>query len=218
MGDIAVGAYGEDKLAGVVYILFLQNSATTPVLVRCVRAGRLCVYPYTIISNPPPRRFHHHHHRHLPYQPLHTPISTRPHQHRQGWHKIRAKTVGFPFSLLANDAFGASVAGLGDVDGDGVPDLAVGAYMDKDYQAGGGAVYVLLLQRMGVPVRGVVSELSPVRAAVKIAPGQRGFGDTSLQPNAYFGASVAGFRVRCVSLFVCLSVSHRLRYGCLHVR
>lgn len=97
------------------------------------------------------------------------------------------------------------MAGLGDVDGDGVPDLAVGAYMDKDYQPGGGAVYVLLLQRMGVPVRGVVSGLSPVRAAVKIAPGQRGFGDTSLQPNAYFGASVAGFKVRAVCLFVCLA-------------
>lgn len=124
---------------------------------------------------------------------------------QQGWYKIRAKTAGFQFSLLANDAFGTSVAGLGDVDGDGVPDLAVGAYMDKDYQPGGGAVYVLLLQRMGVPVRGVVSGLSPVRAAVKIAPGQRGFGDTSLQPNAYFGASVAGFKVRAVCLFVCFA-------------
>lgn len=33
VGDIVVGAYGENKLAGVVYILFLQSSATTPVLV-----------------------------------------------------------------------------------------------------------------------------------------------------------------------------------------
>lgn len=38
VGDIAVGAYGEDKLAGVVYILFLQNSATTPVMVRACDA------------------------------------------------------------------------------------------------------------------------------------------------------------------------------------
>lgn len=140
-------------------------------------------------------------------------MDTPAHKHRQGWHKIRAKTAGFPFSLLANDAFGASVAGLGDVDGDGVPDLAVGAYMDKDYQAGGGAVYVLLLQRMGVPVRGVVSGLSPVRAAVKIAPGQRGFGDTSLQPNAYFGASVAGFKVRYTSVYLCVSRRHGYDYA-----
>lgn len=115
---------------------------------------------------------------------------------QQGWYKVHAKTPGFPFTLLANDAFGASVAGMGDVDRDGVPDLAVGAYLDKDYQAGGGAVYVLLLQRMGLPVRGMVSGLSPVRAAVKIAPGQRGFGDMSLQSNAYFGASVAALKVR----------------------
>lgn len=115
---------------------------------------------------------------------------------QQGWYKVRAHTPGFQFSLLPNDAFGASVAGLGDVDGDGVPDMAVGAYLDRDFQAGGGAVYVLLLQRMGVPVRGAVTELSPVRAAVKIGPGQRGFGDMSLQSNAYFGASVAVLKVR----------------------
>ncbi|KAM3570220.1 hypothetical protein VYU27_007700 [Nannochloropsis oceanica] len=153
VGDIAVGAYGEDKLAGVVYILFLQNSATTPVL---------------------------------------------------GWYKVRATTPGFPFSLAPSDAFGASVAGIGDVDGDGVPDLAVGAYMDKDFQSGGGAVYILLLQRPagagqtaggGTTIQGSIPEAkSPVKAAVKISPGMRGFGDMSLQAKAYFGASVTGFR------------------------
>ena len=149
MGDIAVGAYGEDKLAGVVYILFLQASATTPVL---------------------------------------------------GWYKVRAKTPGFQFFLAPNDAFGASVAGMGDVDGDGVPDLAVGAYMDKDVVAGGGAVYILLLQRpagaAGVAqARGLVpGGNSPVKVSVKITPGTRGFGDTSLQANAFFGAAVAGFK------------------------
>jgi len=147
VGDIAVGAYGEDKLAGVVYILFLQNSATMPVL---------------------------------------------------GWYKVRAKTPGFPFFLAPSDAFGASVAGIGDVDGDGVPDLAVGAYMDKEFQPGGGAVYILLLQRpagAALAARGLVpGGNSPVKVTVKITPGTRGFGDTSLQANAYFGASVAGFR------------------------
>jgi hypothetical protein len=111
---------------------------------------------------------------------------------------VRAKTPGFPFFLAPSDAFGASVAGIGDVDGDGVPDLAVGAYMDKEFQPGGGAVYILLLQRpagAALAARGLVpGGNSPVKVTVKITPGTRGFGDTSLQANAYFGASVAGFR------------------------
>lgn len=174
VGDVAVGAYGEDKLAGVVYILFLQNSATTPVLVS---EQVICMRTHTRKS------------------PSSSPLIVHTCT-QQGWYKVRAQTPGFQFSLLPNDAFGASVAGLGDVDGDGVPDLAVGAYLDRDFQAGGGAVYVLLLQRMGVPVRGALNGLSPVRAAVKIGPGQRGFGDMSLQSNAYFGASVAALKVR----------------------
>ncbi len=180
MGDIAVGAYGEDRLAGVVYILFLQNSATTPVLVRACPSMRCIAGMRLHLSSSP-----------TPPNPCTS----------QGWYKVHAKTPGFQFSLSPNDAFGVSVAGLGDVDGDGVPDMAVGAYMDKDFQPGGGAVYILLLQPLGVPVRGVVSGLSPVRAAVKIGPGQRGFGDTSLQRNAYFGASLAGFKVGCGLLF-----------------
>jgi hypothetical protein len=33
VADVAVGAYGEDKLAGVVYILFMQNAGAVPVMV-----------------------------------------------------------------------------------------------------------------------------------------------------------------------------------------
>ncbi|TFJ84058.1 hypothetical protein NSK_004532 [Nannochloropsis salina CCMP1776] len=151
VGDIAVGAYGEDTLAGVVYILFLQNSAAVPIV---------------------------------------------------GWYKLRAQTPGFPFALAPNDAFGASVAGIGDLNGDGVPDMAVGAYMDSEYQPGCGAVYVILLQRPlggreavgGLAGGGMVpADGSPVKGSSKITPGKHGFGDTSLQANAYFGASMAGF-------------------------
>ena len=44
-----------------------------------------------------------------------------------------------------NDHFGYSVDALGDVDGDGVPDVAVGAYWDDDGGKDHGAVYVLFL-------------------------------------------------------------------------
>jgi hypothetical protein len=47
------------------------------------------------------------------------------------------------------DSFGSSVCGLGDLDGDNVEDIAVGASYDNDgaYQAG--AVWILLLNKNG---------------------------------------------------------------------
>ena len=55
--------------------------------------------------------------------------------------------------LSAYDHFGAGLAGVGDVDGDGVPDLAVGAWGDDGDGSRGrvdaGAVYILFLQRDG---------------------------------------------------------------------
>jgi hypothetical protein len=43
--------------------------------------------------------------------------------------------------------FGSAVAGIGDVDGDGWPDLAVGAMMDQDVGLSAiGSLTVLLMQ------------------------------------------------------------------------
>jgi hypothetical protein len=78
------------------------------------------------------------------------------------------------------DRFGGSVGGLGDVDGDGIPDLAVGAYLDDDGGLDQGAVWILLLTANG-----------GVRQALKIGEGQAGFGG-QLNKDDRFGASVAG--------------------------
>ena len=51
------------------------------------------------------------------------------------------------YTLEASDFFGVSVTALGDVDGDGIMDLAIGAYGDDDGSAGAGAVYVVNLQQ-----------------------------------------------------------------------
>ncbi len=51
--------------------------------------------------------------------------------------------------LTTGIQFGASVAGLGDLDGDGIGDLAVGAPFDSQLRAGPGAVWILLLRRDG---------------------------------------------------------------------
>jgi hypothetical protein len=59
----------------------------------------------------------------------------------------------FDGDLDGGDRFGAGLAGIGDLDGDGVPDLAVGAPGDDDIKAGGinqGAVWILFMTRDGL--------------------------------------------------------------------
>ena len=52
-------------------------------------------------------------------------------------------------SLDISDLFGSSMASIGDLNGDGVPDLAVGAYRDGDGGAAKGAAYVLFMNTDG---------------------------------------------------------------------
>ena len=56
---------------------------------------------------------------------------------------------GFPGNLANRVAFGSSVLSPGDLTGDGVPDLLVGAMFDDDVNPGGGAVWFLALQPGG---------------------------------------------------------------------
>ena len=59
--------------------------------------------------------------------------------------KTSATQGGFSGSLNFFDLFGFSVAALGDLDGDGVTDLAVGAINDDDGGTDRGALWVLFL-------------------------------------------------------------------------
>ncbi len=91
--------------------------------------------------------------------------------------KIASDTNGGP--VLANrDGFGVSVTSLGDLDGDGATDLAVGAWQDDTGGASRGAVHVLLLNSNGT-----------VKNSVKIASGTNG--GPTLANNDYFGSSMA---------------------------
>ena len=62
--------------------------------------------------------------------------------------KIADLTNGGP-ALSNNDLFGVSVATLGDLDGDGVTDLAVGAHFDDTNGADRGAVHILFMNTDG---------------------------------------------------------------------
>jgi hypothetical protein len=91
--------------------------------------------------------------------------------------KIAHNTGGGP-ALADADVFGIGVASLGDLDGDGVTDMAVGALFDDTGGAGRGAVYVLFLNASGT-----------AKSSQKIASGV-GSGPT-LADGDYFGRSVA---------------------------
>ena len=78
-----------------------------------------------------------------------------------------------------DDRFGWSVAALGDLDQDGIVDMAVGAHSDDDGGSNRGAVWVLLLRRDGT-----------VRSHQKISDTEGGF-DGVLDDRDWFGWSVA---------------------------
>jgi hypothetical protein len=91
--------------------------------------------------------------------------------------KIASGVASAP--LLANgDEFGIGVASLGDLDGDGITELAVGAFRDDTGGIGRGAVHVLFMNANGT-----------VKQSTKIASGTSGA--PVLGDGDYFGRSVA---------------------------
>ena len=78
-----------------------------------------------------------------------------------------------PSDGAATDYFGFSVAGAGDIDGDGLHDLLIGAYLDDDVAAGSGSAYVYMGDSGGIG-----SELK--------------LGASDAASNDYLGRSAAG--------------------------
>ena len=93
--------------------------------------------------------------------------------------KISDTQGNFLGTLRNGDQFGSSVAALGDLDGDGVGDLAVGTFADVDGGVGRGAVWILFLELDGT-----------VKAHQKISSTEGGFAG-ALQDRDNFGTSVA---------------------------
>ncbi len=79
--------------------------------------------------------------------------------------------------LLPSDSFGSAVAAIGDVNGDGVVDLAVGARNDSSISSRTGAVHILFMN-----TDGTVQSYSKIGHNYGGGPSLKGFG--------YFGAAV----------------------------
>ena len=96
--------------------------------------------------------------------------------------EIKNGVSGFTETCVGgNCKFGSSIAAIGDVNGDHVPDLVVGAKADDCGGTDRGAVYVLLLDK----------ETWTVRSSVKLCKGANGVSTSDIpNDNALFGSSV----------------------------
>ena len=83
--------------------------------------------------------------------------------------KITSNTGGFTGSLNSHDYFGIAAAGIGDLNGDLVPDVAITAFKDDDGSSDNGAVYIMFLtdsgtvrshQKIGASTGGLTASLS----------------------------------------------------------
>ncbi|HEX6882289.1 MAG TPA: integrin alpha, partial [Planctomycetota bacterium] len=103
-------------------------------------------------------------------------LSLAPEGTLTAYHKIGATSGGLVGPILT-DGFGTSLAALGDVNGDGVGDLAVGAPRSADGGTDSGAVWILFLAADGtVSAEQKLSELH---------------GGLASHPDQRFGAAVA---------------------------
>jgi PKD repeat protein len=96
----------------------------------------------------------------------------------KSWQKISDLEGNFAGRLDRGDQFGRAAVNLGDLDGDGVVDVAVSANYDDDGGTNKGAVYVLFLNTDGT-----------VKASQKISSTQGGF-PAALDLHDEFGRSI----------------------------
>ena len=94
--------------------------------------------------------------------------------------KISSQQGNFNDDLKDNDLFGSAIAAIGDLDGDGISDLAVGAPRANDNGERKGAIWILFMNTDGT-----------VRSSQRISDSDGNF-DGNLSSDDRFGASIAG--------------------------
>src|SRR5690606_38585013 len=106
-------------------------------------------------------------------------LSLRPDGIVNSYVKISDTEGGFSAPLDDEDVFGTDIESIGDLDGDGIPDIAVSARRDPDGGSDRGAVYILFLN----------ADFT-VKNYQKISDTQGGLNGV-LEEGDYFGGSVA---------------------------
>ena len=101
----------------------------------------------------------------------------------KSFQKISDTAGDFTATLDDDDGFGVSVADIGDINGDGITDLAVGADFDDDGGTDRGAIYILFMD-----ADGTLDDTTPFQ---KIADGVGGITGNTLDDVDTFGRSVA---------------------------
>ncbi|UCB54601.1 MAG: FG-GAP repeat protein [Thiotrichales bacterium] len=94
--------------------------------------------------------------------------------------KVSDTDGGFSGTLDDGDFFGSSIAGIGDLDADGIEDIAVGAIGDDDGGADRGAVWILFMNADGT-----------VRFEQKLSETSGNF-NGGLNDNDHFGSALTG--------------------------
>jgi len=96
--------------------------------------------------------------------------------------RIDIKTnTGSTSYISPSDFFGSAVSGIGDFDGDGIPDVAVGAIQTTDVNSKSGALYIINLNKTGIPKGATATRISNSTTAI-----------ANLFPkNEFFGSSIA---------------------------
>lgn len=95
------------------------------------------------------------------------------------YQKISSTQGNLGYNLDFEDYFGRSVANLGDLNGDGINDIAVGAHRDDDGAPNSGAIYILFLN-----ADGTVSESQKISST-------QGNLNTTLSTDCFFGVSIS---------------------------
>jgi len=93
--------------------------------------------------------------------------------------KIASAVGGFGGALSNGDRFGSAIANIGDLNNDGITDIAVGVELDDEAGINRGGIWILFLNSDGT-----------VSAEQKITQSQGGFGG-GLDDNDMFGSSIA---------------------------
>ena len=101
---------------------------------------------------------------------------------KSGGTKRISRTSGNGPVTANNDQLGSDVTGIGDLDGNGVPDLAAGARGNDDGGSRAGAVWIVFLQADGTAIPGT---------SVEIRKGAAGFVGSAIVADAEFGHGLA---------------------------